>query len=181
LPLVGFGAAVLLHSYFDTVLFTANAAARTPWAVNSPGTFALAALLAAYLPLFAAQALLLRIALAALRREAEVIRAYLAEDVSAGVVTPDEYVLIQNARLRSVAERHALFAGGPRLYLTARALHQTATGLAFRKWHVAQGDPAKPVGRQPEDAYRERIARLRRSLQRQVSQAVPAAMAHASV
>jgi len=54
-----------------------------------------------------------------------------------------------------------------RLYITLRSLHQTATGLAFRKWHVAAGDPPKPDARQPEDAYRERIARLRRSLRRQ--------------
>ncbi|MGH2517146.1 MAG: PrsW family intramembrane metalloprotease, partial [Ktedonobacterales bacterium] len=125
LPLAGFGAAVLLHAYFDTVLFTANGAAQTPWATRSPGTFALVALLAAYLPLFAAQALLLRIALAALRREAEVIRAYLADEVCAQVITPDEYVLAQNAKLRDAAERRALLAGNPRLYLTVRTLHQT--------------------------------------------------------
>jgi len=180
LPLLGFGAAVLLHAYFDTVLYTANDATQTPWATHSPGTFALVALLAAYLPLFAAQALLLRIALAALRREAEIIRAYLASEVCAGVVTPDEYVLAQNARLRDTAERRALVVGGPRLYLTARTLHQTATGLAFRKWHVAQGDPAKASRRQPEDAYRERIARLRRSLQRQIARLSAATAARVS-
>lgn len=179
-PLIGFAAAVILHTYFDAVLFTANDAARSPWATRSPDTFALAALLAAYLPLFAAQALLLRIALAALRREAEIIRTYLADEVCAGVVMPDEYVLAQNARWRDIAERQALFVGGPRLYLTARTLHQTATGLAFRKWHVALGDPAKAAERQPEDAYRERLARLRRSLQRQLARATAASTARVS-
>lgn len=174
LPLIGFAAAVLLHTYFDAVLFTANDAAQTPWAIHSPATFALAALLAAYLPLFAAQGLLLRIALAALRHETEIIRTYLADEVNSGVVTPDEYVQVQNAQLRAAVERHALLTGGLRLYLTARALHQTATGLAFRKWHVAQGDPAKAARRQPEDAYRERIARLRRSLFRQLARAAAA-------
>ncbi|HLJ80393.1 MAG TPA: hypothetical protein VKT52_02830, partial [Ktedonobacterales bacterium] len=115
-----------------------------------------------------------------LRREAEIIRAYLADEVCVGAVTPDEYVLAQNARWRDIAERYALFTGGPRLYLTARTLHQTATGLAFRKWHVAQGDPAKAAGRQPEDAYRERLVRLRRSLQRQFARATAAATVRAS-
>jgi hypothetical protein len=33
---------------------------------------------------------------------------------------------------------------------------------------VAMGDPPKHAPRQPEDAYRARIAKLRRSLQRQL-------------
>jgi hypothetical protein len=55
-------------------------------------------------------------------------------------------------------------------------LHQTATGLAFRKWHVALGDRPKPTPRQPEDAYRERIPRLRQRLLRLTAPAVPVAM-----
>jgi hypothetical protein len=70
--------------------------------------------------------------------------------------------------LRAAAERYYALEYGARAYLTARAFYQTMTGLAFRKWHVAQGDPAKDTARQPEDAYRERIARLRRSLRRQL-------------
>lgn len=168
-PLAGFVAALLLHTYFDTVLLTANAAAQTSWAAHAPEIFALVALLAAYLPLFATQALLLRLALSALRREAEVIREYLAGEVRVGTVTPDEYVLAQCAALRDTVEYHSLFVGGPRLYLTTRELYQTMTGLAFREWHVAQGDPPKIAVRQPEDAYRERIKKLRRSLQRQLA------------
>jgi hypothetical protein len=50
----------------------------------------------------------------------------------------------------------------------ARALFQTETGLAFRKWHVEMGDPPKRGDRQPEEVYRERIAHLRRALARAV-------------
>ncbi|HEX6121880.1 MAG TPA: hypothetical protein VFY89_01910, partial [Ktedonobacterales bacterium] len=129
-------------------------------------------LLLEYAPLFAAEVWLLRIVLRALEREAEVVREYLAGEVAAAYLTPDEYTLLQQARLRAAAERHYALRYGARTYLTARALYQTATGLAFRKWHVAQGDAPKPSARQPEDAYRARMGRLRRSLQRQVRASV---------
>ena len=95
----------------------------------------------------------------------------------AGVVTPDEYTVLQNANLRARVEHHYLLYWGPRACLTARALHQTATGLAFRKWHVALGDQPKATPRQPEDVYRERIAKLRRALGRAVQSRTPAVAA----
>jgi hypothetical protein len=168
-PLFGLLAAVALHTLFDFVAFTATILARQGLAASAPGLFGVATLAAAYTPLFAAEAVLLRMVIASLRREAEVVREYLAPELLAGVVTSDEYMLVQNATLRGLAERRALATYGLRAYLTARALHQTATGLAFRKWHVAMGDPVKATERQPEDAYRERIARLRRSLVRQLA------------
>jgi len=131
-------------------------------------------LLAEYVPLFTAQLVLLRIALASLAREAETIRVYLTGEVLDGVVSPDEYLLLQNATLRDAAERAYALEYGPRAWLTARTLYQTATGLAFRKWHVAMGDPPKNTPRQPEEVYRERIRRLRRSLRRQVAFRLPA-------
>lgn len=170
-PLVGFAAAVLLHALFDGVVFAADAVAHTPAYFAHPAAWAFGALLAVYLPLFAAEGVVLLIALRSLRRETEVIRAYLADEVRGGFVTPDEYLLLQSATLRNAVERRLLLTGGVRMYLTVRTLHQTATGLAFRKWHVAQGDPAKTTSRQPEDAYRERITRLRRSLVRQMERA----------
>ncbi len=167
-PVLGLGAAVLLHTFFNVVAFGADALAANGVSVAAAAMLALGALLAEYVPLFAAELVLLRLVLAALEREAAVVREYLAGEVIAGVLTPDEYALLQNASLRAEAEHHYALTYGPRAYLTARALYQTATGLAFRKWHVAQGDPPKPTPRQPEDAYRARIARLRRSLLRQV-------------
>ncbi|HEV2238439.1 MAG TPA: hypothetical protein VGR57_17405, partial [Ktedonobacterales bacterium] len=70
------------------------------------------------------------------------------------------------ARTRSAVERDVGLRYGLRAYLLARGLYQTETGLAFRKWHVEMGDPPKRADRQPEDAYRERIPRLRRALAR---------------
>lgn len=167
-PISGFLAAIVLHSVFDFVDFEATAAAHLPHASRAIATGALVAVLLDYLPLFAAQAFLFWQLLRALRREAATVREYLVSEVSGGVVTPDEYAILQNASLRASIEHQAFFAGGPRAYLTARALHQAAIGLAFRKWHVAMGDRPKAAPRQPEAIYRERIAELRRALLRQL-------------
>ncbi len=165
-PALGLTAGMLLHTLFDAVAFVSDV--LVPSGAAPSAGLATAALLLEYAPLFAAELALLRVVLASLEREAEVVREYLAGEVLAGVVSPDEYALAQEARLRAAAERHYFRAYGLRAYLTARALFQTETGLAFRAWHVAQGDGPKPTLRQPEDAYRARIARLRRSLLRQV-------------
>ncbi len=167
-PLLGLFAAILLHTFFDFVVFGATALAGQNIPALSPTLLTLCTLLLGYGPLFLAQAVLLRLLLAALDREAETVRAYLSDELLAGVVLPDEYLLLQDARLRSAAERRIFFDYGLRAYLTARAFYQAATGLAFRKWHVAQGDRRKNTPQQPEDVYRERLARLRLSLYRQM-------------
>jgi hypothetical protein len=179
-PLLGLLAALLLHILFDFVAFASDVAnhstalgARGPW-IGVTGA------LLDYLPLFAAQLILLAIVVRSLRREAATIREYLADETLSSVVTPDEYILAQDARLRMAAERQYAIAYGGRPWLTARALYQTEIGLAFRKWHVAQGDPPKRGPRQPEDAYRARIVRLRRSLLRQITPLAPGMQADAS-
>jgi RsiW-degrading membrane proteinase PrsW (M82 family) len=176
-PLVGFLAGVALHSLFDMVDFLASAVAHTPGVSRPMATVALVAVLANYLPLFVAQAILWRMLVRALRREEDIVREYLAPEVSAGIVTPDEYVLLQRYQERGRFEHRCLLMWGPRAYLTARGLHQTATGLAFRKWHVALGDRPKPTPRQPEDVYRERIPRLRQRLLRLTTPATVATLA----
>ena len=125
-----------------------------------------------------AQAWLLRLALAALRREAAIVRSHLADEVLRGTVTPAEYVLVQHAALRGSSERQLLATAGLRAYLTLRALHQAVIGLAFRHWHVRLGAAAKSGSVQPEDAYRVRIAQLRRSLTRQTQQSALAPTAN---
>jgi RsiW-degrading membrane proteinase PrsW (M82 family) len=168
-PLLGLLAALLLHVAFDFVAFAAEVANRsTALGESGPWIGVISALLD-YLPLFVAQAALLAIVFRSLRREAAIIRRYLADETLSGVVTLDEYMLTQDARLRMAAERQYAIAYGARPWLTARALYQTEIGLAFRKWHVAEGDPLKRGPRQPEDAYRARIAQLRRSLLRRIT------------
>jgi RsiW-degrading membrane proteinase PrsW (M82 family) len=161
-PLAGFSAAVALHAIFDLVVLVGRAlgAGGAP----SAGATALILLLGAYAPLFGGQAVLLRLLLASLRREAEVIRAQLVDEVLGGGVAPDEYVIVQDAVLRGRVERRLLLTAGLRAYLLGRGLHAAIIGLALRKWHVVAGDAPKPGARQPEDAYRERIASLRVAL-----------------
>jgi RsiW-degrading membrane proteinase PrsW (M82 family) len=167
----GLFGAVLLHTLFDFVVFASSWLGEQ--SVGSGGTVSpflvmLLLLLLGYGPVFITQVVLLRVLLAALAREAETVRQYLADELLQGVILPDEYLIVQDAGLRGAAERRIFGYAGLRAYLTARAFYQTATGLAFRKWHVAQGDPEKVAARQPEEAYRERLVRLRASLSRQL-------------
>jgi RsiW-degrading membrane proteinase PrsW (M82 family) len=169
-PCLSLLAAILLHGWFDFVVLA------TTWLGGQPGAEPSAPLLlmvvllvAGYGPVFITQALLLKALIDALAREAETVRQYLADEVLGGVVLPDEYLIVQDAGLRGGAERRILRRFGPRAYLTARDFYQTLTGLAFRKWHVALGDREKEAPQQPEEAYRERLDRLRRSLTRQMS------------
>ena len=54
---------------------------------------------------------------------------------------------------------------GLRAFFAERDLHQAATELAFRKWHLARGErPKRTQRRQPEDMYRQRIAVYRTRL-----------------
>ena len=171
-PLGGLLGAIILHTYFDFVVYTGafiqGNATDARFAAIAWLRLSLPALttLIAYVPILLATLMLLQITLGAHRREAATVRAYLAAEMLSGVVTPDEYLLAQDAPMRSAVERDMGLRYGLRAYLLARALYQTETGLAFRKWHVEMGDPPKRADRQPEDAYRERIPRLRRALAR---------------
>jgi hypothetical protein len=93
-----------------------------------------------------------------------VIREFLAVEVSNGVVSVGEYALLQNSFQRTKAERHVLRKSGLKQWLRVKALYQTEIGLAFRKWHVNMGDKPKLGYIQPEDAYRQRIKRLRHEI-----------------
>jgi RsiW-degrading membrane proteinase PrsW (M82 family) len=97
------------------------------------------------------------------RREARVIRLYLAEEVANGTLTPDEYAALPSQQARMRLEL-AAFRRGIGRWLAMRAFHQAATELAFRKWHVATGDrPRRAIRVTPEDRYRGMIAMHRRA------------------
>lgn len=164
IPLIGYLLAVGLHSFFDFVDFQASEIMRTAPA-NSPSIdYALLAIIGNYIPPFLAQMGLLYVLIKSLAHEAAVIREFLAVEVSNGIVTVDEYALLQNSFQRTKRERQVWRKRGLRQWLRVKALYQTEIGLAFRKWHVNMGDKPKLGYRQPEDAYRERIRRLRREI-----------------
>ncbi len=164
MPLLGFAVGVLLHTFFDFVNFQASAAINDAPNTGLVTTLAICAIIADYIPPFIAQGTLLYLLMRSLNHEATVIRHYLAEEVLHGVVTPDEYILLQRSFRRTRLERFYLYRRGWRAWLTAKALYQTQIGLAFRKWHVSMGDKPKSGRQQPEDAYRERIQHLRQEL-----------------
>lgn len=161
IPLLGYLVAVALHSVFDFVDIYANAMVIA--SPNSPGItlFSLIAVIGDYIPPFVAQIVLLYFLIKALSHEVAVIREFLASEVSNGVVKVDEYALLQNSFQRTRQERRVLMQYGFKQWIRVQTLYQTEIGLAFRKWHVSMGDKPKLGYRQPEDAYRKRIKRLR--------------------
>ncbi len=163
-PLLGYVLAVGLHSFFDFVDFQASAVLRTASANSSSANIALLAIICNYIPPFLAQMGLLYLLIKSLAHEAAVVREFLAAEVSNGIVTIDEYALLQNSFQRTKRERLVWRQRGTRQWLHVKALYQTEIGLAFRKWHVSMGDKPKLGYRQPEDAYRERIRRLRNEI-----------------
>lgn len=164
IPLLGYAIAVGLHSFYDFVDFQAGTAILASPDDNNVALFSLIAIIGDYIPPFLAQVALLYILVKGLAHEAAVIREFLAAEVSNGVVLVNEYALLQNSFQRTKEERRVLRKSGIRQWLRVKALYQTEIGLAFRKWHVQMGDKPKLGYRQPEDAYRKRIRRLRNEI-----------------
>lgn len=161
MPLLGYLLAVGLHSFFDFVNFQASTMIRTASANGTSMDYALVIIICNYIPSFLAQMGLLYLLIKSLAHEAAVVREFLAVEVSNGIVTVAEYALLQNSFQRTKHERSLWRHEGTRQWLRVKALYQTEIGLAFRKWHVSMGDKPKLGYLQPEDAYRERIRRLR--------------------
>jgi|SRR5579884_635460 RsiW-degrading membrane proteinase PrsW (M82 family) len=164
IPLLGYVCAVGLHSVFDFIDLFANAIVLSSPGNSTVALISLIAIIGDYIPPFIAQVMLIYFLIKALAHEAAVIREFLAPEVSSGVVRVEEYALLQNSFQRTRAERRVLRQSGFKQWLRVKALYQTEIGLAFRKWHVSMGDKPKLGYRQPEDAYRQRIRRLRREI-----------------
>lgn len=163
-PLVGFVAAVTLHSLFDFINFQANVAVS-----ESPGSplvniLALLAIIGNYVPLIVADIILWMMLMRSLAREAGVLRAFLVDEVRQGVVTPEEYLVLQRASAGQRLRRAFLLARGAKLWWGTRALFAAEVGLAFAKWHatITPAPGAPPFA--PPSAFRARIRRLRRLL-----------------
>ena len=105
---------------------------------------------------------LLGVALFAWRRESNVIRRFLADEVTTGVLTPAEYAILPSIRSRFWTEVRTLRRRGFRAFFATRDFHLAATELAFRKWHLSRGERPKRAQRiTPEDLYRQQLATLR--------------------
>ncbi len=93
------------------------------------------------------------------------IREFLAPEVSTGVITVDEYVLLQSSVARVREERRVRKQQGLRQWWHVKELYQTEIGLAFRKWHASMGDEPRLGYVHSEESYRQRIKRLRQEIQ----------------
>jgi RsiW-degrading membrane proteinase PrsW (M82 family) len=164
IPLLGFLIAIGMHTFFDFVDFQASAVIRNSAGNPTVVNYALIAIVGNYLPPFLAQIGLLYILIRGLAHETAIIREFLAVEVSNGIVTVGEYALLQNSFQRTHAERQVFRRSGYRQWVRVKDLYQTEIGLAFRKWHVSMGDKPKLGYLQPEDAYRQRVKRLRKEI-----------------
>jgi RsiW-degrading membrane proteinase PrsW (M82 family) len=105
------------------------------------------------------------VALVSARRESEIVREQLAEEVAAGVLTRRDYETLGDARARFAASRAAWRAGGFARWALQQRFHQAAAELAFRKYHRSRGEPL-PGGRQElaEREHRAQLAALSRAV-----------------
>ncbi len=168
-PMWGFLIGALLHSAFDFVGF--QAAAATNEANGAPGVtiLALLAIVADYIPLFIAQFVLYVMLVRSLAREAAILREYLVDEVRRGVISPDDYALLQRISLRQRLTRSLLIERDLRLWMATRRLYAAEVGLAFSKWRQARNIEPDVL----PQAYRLRIRRLRRDIAVQLSSSSP--------
>jgi protease PrsW len=162
-PIAGYVCAIFLHALWNgsaTLLgFTglSNASPFVRLFVILPG---MAVLLA--LPGIITLVLL---AMGGWKREVQVIKDYLKDEVASGAVSSGELEILGNARDRFRRLAAALSKAGPRGWLMLRRLYELQVDLAFKKWHEARGE--KLPGFQQVltlDGYRERIAQVRARL-----------------
>lgn len=177
IPLLGYLLAVGLHTGFDFVnAFVRNFSFMHP-NNTTVTTLLIVVVVSDYIPPFIAQVVILSVLIRALAHEAAIICEFLAAEVSNGVVTVDEYALLQNSFARTKNERQILRHQGLRQWLRVKALYQTEIGLAFRKWHVSMGDKPKFGYSHSEDVYRQRITLLRQQITENLKTKIPKASA----
>lgn len=102
----------------------------------------------------------------ALRREQTILREYLRGEVADGYLSQAEYQALTDERTRRRTLRDARRRGGRKRKRLQQAFFQAAAELAFRKFHLANGERPKTYQAiTPEDGYRLELQRLRSALQ----------------
>src|SRR5581483_681676 len=107
-PLLGYLCAIGLHTVFDFVNNFVTQLLVTAPTNATVASFSLVAIFGDYIPPFIAQMIIIYILIKSLGHEAAVIREFLASEVSSGVVTVDEYALLQKSFARTKEERRVL-------------------------------------------------------------------------
>ncbi|HUP19936.1 MAG TPA: PrsW family intramembrane metalloprotease [Gemmatimonadota bacterium] len=134
-PPLGLAGAMILHSLWNLA------------AAAGGGVFLLVYALLMF-PVFVA---VIAIVVWSLKREGAILRTHLAPHVEAGVLSPAEIETLASVRARTRRSIDALRNGGVPAWRHRRAIHQTASELAFHGWRTSRG-----ISRGPDaDARRE--------------------------
>ena len=120
-PLAGLGAAMLLHSIWNT---------------SAGAGLALFTYVLLFVPIFAA---LIVLAIIARAREGQLVRRFLWPEAQAGTITPRELETLASIALRRRALRAARRAGGRDARRALLRLQEAATELAFHRDRTARG------------------------------------------
>lgn len=105
-----------------------------------------------------------------LRREQRIIAQYLADEVPNGVLTSAEFATLTDEKARRRALKAARKRGGRRMKRLQQAFFQASAELAFRKYHLSNGErPKTGHARTPEEEYRAELQQLRVSLAEQAA------------
>ena len=154
-PVVGFGAAILLHASW-------NGSARLTSAYEN-GAYVLLTYFLLMVPTFFGMLLVIFLSL---RREGRVLREHLRTDVLRGLITEAEYHCLCSVTGRTGATYRALARGGFSHWRARTRFNRAASELAFHRSRVARG--IRPRGAAPQDVeadYVQQLYRLRLQLE----------------
>lgn len=150
-PVLGLAMAIALHAIWNgSIVLFGGAGFLIAYIVIMVPTFAIILIVVGF----------------ALRREGQIVREFLIQDVRGGVFTADEYNRLSSITGRMGANFNALTRGGLGHWRASRQFHQTASELAFHRSRIARG-MASSDAQEREAAYqmalRDLIQRLRES------------------
>jgi RsiW-degrading membrane proteinase PrsW (M82 family) len=162
--LLGAGLAILIHMIFDFVVFQTSVS----YQVENPliDAIILFVIIVTYILLFIIQGVFYFLLMRGLAREAAVLREYLIDEVQRGMITLEEYVILQQASFMLRLKRALLIASDIRLWIAVRNLFAAEVSLAFAKWSIARGTTGMTIIDEIDRArasirdYRRIIARL---------------------
>ena len=155
IPVLGWALAVLQHMLWNGGVLITNGM------LGVDASLLQIVLIDATLFIVPAALVLLTIARIAHRRELRIMRGELANEVERQAITPAEYNILFRDDLRRRALNEASARGGRDLRQIQQRFFDLAAELAFREYHLRQGEVLKPGQFAPEDAYRAELARLR--------------------